>query len=441
MVFNDARQVVETAIDNYREQTSRYTQRISNWMSKGDQGTGFAVTGSGAAVGLLLGIAAGSILLALIAAAHALVTAAVFLTVRMLGLVLRGVDSFCHFIYGVTSLSCPNCARKVLPYPSYRCPTSGCGAMHTDIRPGRLGFVRRVCRCGNELPTTIFNGAHKLDAFCPHCGHALPHGVGTAPEIVLAFVGAAGSGKTRLMYGMIESLQELDDEGVEVECLGDTAERLTQIKASITHTGNTGKTLVTTRPKAYGLRLGMHGGDRLLYLFDAAGEQSYRTETSKDLGYLDKMRILILVIDPLAADSLWSSLPPVERARLARLRSESRMELVTFDQTYEQLQSMGVRAGSVRLALVVTKADLLTVRGETPAYWPEAKLEEWVSTPDGLDLGDLVRSARRYFKDVEFFCTAAVTDEEGNVHRSVAGLVQVLLEHEGVTLRRPARAG
>jgi hypothetical protein len=57
-----------------------------------------------------------------------------------------------------------------------------------------------------------------------------------------------------------------------------------------------------------------------------------------------------------------------------------------------------------------------------------------------LDLGDLVRGARQYFRDVTFFQTAAITDGEGVVDQTVEDMVRWMLRRQGVTIPRLARA-
>ena len=78
---------------------------------------------------------------------------------------------------------------------------------HRDIRPGRFGILRRRCQCGEPMKTLLLFGSAGMSAYCPLCDHALEHGPGKAPEIVLPFFGAAGAGKTRLLFSMVAQLQ------------------------------------------------------------------------------------------------------------------------------------------------------------------------------------------------------------------------------------------
>ncbi len=125
--------------------------------------------------------------------------------VRAAGAVLRGIDSGLLRIKNIR-IHCPHCGERV-PYPGYLCPGQPqCTRWHRDVRPGRFGIIRRYCRCGKRMRTLLLFGSAQMTAFCPRCGQLWQHSPGGEPEIVLAFSGAAGAGKTRLVSAMITQL-------------------------------------------------------------------------------------------------------------------------------------------------------------------------------------------------------------------------------------------
>ena len=62
------------------------------------------------------------------------------------------------------------------------------------------------------MKTLLLFGSAQMDAYCPHCGTSLEHRPGKAPEIVLPFFGAAGAGKTRLLFSMVAQLRLWSEE-------------------------------------------------------------------------------------------------------------------------------------------------------------------------------------------------------------------------------------
>ena len=76
---------------------------------------------------------------------------------------------FADFLYRTIkriSSRCPNCQNK-FDLPVYEC---ACSRKHTRLVPSSYGIFRRKCLCGRKIPTTFFNGRHKLKATCPICG-------------------------------------------------------------------------------------------------------------------------------------------------------------------------------------------------------------------------------------------------------------------------------
>jgi hypothetical protein len=403
------------------------------------------ISQAGVMIGILPGVILGSALMAVFAVAYLTVSALTAAVAACVAVVIRGADTSLRLVYRI-KMPCPAHGGPITSYPVYICQ---CGRKHRNIRPGRHGIKRRICRCERKLPTSLLFGAAGLTAECPNCGVRLPHGFGAAGEIVVPFVGAGNVGKTQLMFQLYQTLSELVTAcGGSIEVESYSKERLDRIANNLKNGSevsgevkNPGKTSPDL-PRAYVLQLTVDGKKRYIYFFDPAGELHYQQARLKTLKYLHKARIIVFVADPLAVDSVWNSLPPDRQRKLAYLRSRASESDLAYQQTRQHMTRMrgkmrplrGKRK-SGRLAFVISKADLIAQASPGPeANSPE--IQRWIEAPEGLDMGNIVRESTRNFTNVEFFQTAAVTTEDGLPHESVETLAQWLLRSEGITLER-----
>jgi hypothetical protein len=418
--------------------------------------------GVGGAVGMAAGTAVGTVAAAGCALVHLLAVGISAASVRAAGTVLRFVDSAVLRIKNIRMV-CPKCYERV-PYPAYECPGRACARRHHDVRPGRFGIVRRRCQCGTRMKTLLLFGSAQMDAYCPHCGTSLEHRPGKAPEIVLPFFGAAGAGKTRLLFSMVAQLRLWSEEagrrldGSDHETAAErSGQKQADIKkradikraevkrageerfvAELADTATVGKLENASKwlspgnatdktplelPRAYVVRLTTHHDAWLLHLFDAAGEFFYTPERTQELRYFSQARTFILVIDPLSVESFWDRLLPDQQAELKAVRSAAPAPDLAYQQAHQEIEAMGVQLSKAHLAVVFSRADLIDTLDDDVATW----------ATDELGLGNLVRSARLNFKEACFFHTAAVM-ADGAMHKSVPELIRWVLARNGVHL-------
>jgi hypothetical protein len=418
--------------------------------------------GVGGAVGMAAGTAVGTVAAAGCALVHLLAVGISAASVRAAGTVLRFVDSAVLRIKNIRMV-CPKCYERV-PYPSYECPGRACARRHHDVRPGRFGIVRRRCQCGTRMKTLLLFGSAQMDAYCPHCGTSLEHRPGKAPEIVLPFFGAAGAGKTRLLFSMVAQLRLWSEEagrrldGSDHETAAErSGQKQADIKkradikraevkrageerfvAELADTATVGKLENASKwlspgnatdktppelPRAYVVRLTTNHDAWLLHLFDAAGEFFYTPERTQELRYFSQARTFILVIDPLSVESFWDRLLPDQQAELKAVRSAAPAPDLAYQQAHQEIEAMGVQLSKAHLAVVFSRADLIDTPDDDVATW----------ATDELGLGNLVRSARLNFKEACFFHTAAVI-ADGAMHKSVPELIRWVLARNGVHL-------
>jgi hypothetical protein len=386
-------------------------------------------------IGVVAGALAGLAAVAALFAVLVLVVAVLLLGAMATVLVLRGLDTVLLRLRSIV-IRCPACFRRV-PYPSYACPSTRCGVRHSDVRPGRYGILVRTCVCKQRLPTLILLGSYRLAAFCPFegCGERLPDRSGTTRELHLPLLGATAAGKTRLMLALLLTFEQQAAEGGSFSIADDdTRRRYGRLRQVIVDNQDTRRTTMVL-PRAYTLYVRLPGRpERLVHLFDAAGERANESERLQELGYLRNASSFLFVIDPLSVEGLWDSLAPHQRDDLARFRLQAPPAEFVVQQVVHNLQTMGVDTGRARLAVSISKSDLLEwvsalAEGHNESGWIEAWLEE------RLGLDNLVRLLRTEFGEVTYFLTAAVTGASGVVDPSVTTLARWLFD--GTRRRRP----
>jgi len=386
--------------------------------------------GIGGAIGMAVGTVVGAVATAGCACVHLLAVGISAAAVRAAGSALRAADSVVLRVKNV-KMVCPDCYGRV-PYPAYECPGDGCTHRHRDIRPGRFGILRRRCQCGAQMKTLLLFGSAGMNAYCPRCNHPLEHRPGHAPELVLPFFGAAGAGKTRLLFSMVTQLQQWSGKQKPAERRGKrfavqfgdstTTRKLENADQLLSPDIDIDKTR-TELPRAYVIRLVSMRRTRIVHMFDAAGELFYTSERTQELGYLDKARTFILVIDPLSVEAFWDRLLPDQQGELKAVRSAAPSPELAYQQAHQEIESMGMRLRKARLAVVFSRADLIDTRTEDVAIWAR----------DELGLGNLVRSARLNFGEACFFHTAAVMTG-GVLDESIPALLRWVLARNGIDL-------
>lgn len=324
---------------------------------------------------------------------------------------------------------CPHCFEHVV-YPAYTC--GDCGRPHLDVRPGVRGVFRRRCACGRDLPTLLLLGSADLAARCPHCDQRLEHRPGEAREFVLPLFGAAGAGKTRLTHGFHQVLEYATQRcrGAHVEVMGqETGRRLRDSQVALRPGHRVAPTPPGRRAQGLTLRVGSDRRALLLQVYDTAGEWFDSTGRTEELTYLGRAGTFLLVLDPLAVPAVWNTLDPAERRRLSRYRSGATDAEQAYtrvrDQVRRQYRVAGKGSGRARLAVVVTRGDLLTGTTVDPTGVPPCL---WVR--EVLGVANLLRAAHADFGAVKVFVTSAVVDAEGVPEPSLVALLRWVLARE-----------
>lgn len=414
---SDLRYVRQVARNRWGQGAEWWTESIGDLMEDslgGDTPSALAPIGVGLSIGLVAGLPLAAVPVAALWVTHEIAVDIATVGVWSAAAALRAVDSAFLAVRHI-KLRCAGCSRRI-PYPAYLCPNPKCEHIHWDIRPGRYGVLRRICECGEKMPTVLlFGAARKLEAICPYrtCQYPLEYRPGEAREIILPIFGAKGAGKTRLLYGILETLLRFSRQGTRVTAADSfTSGWLDDLKSALTRDSVVPATPAVP-PKAHVLHLETGSRHRIVKFLDAAGELFYNSQRSADLIYLGNADTFVLVIDPLSVNACWGSLPSAARRRLAADRSTAPHPELVFQQTAERIAEMGRPRAQRRLAVVFSRADLLgTEYG--PGAGNGAGIREWATA--GLGLTGLIRQAESEFREVAFFHTAPFGVKENNLH-------------------------
>jgi hypothetical protein len=296
-----------------------------------------------------------------------------------------------------------------LTLPVYACPS--CRARHRRLTPNRYGAARHVCRCGTRLPTTVLLGRYRLQAYCPACERPLPPRIGRARVEPLPFVGGPDAGKTTFMVLAINVLS-----GAVAAAGGRTRftvrgdELAFRRLAAELREGRVAKT-GTALPTATMLDVSLpgpviRGGDRILYLFDPSGEHYTGASRVEAMSYLAHGEAMLLVIDPFALPAVQEALTADERrdleARGVVFSPEDPAD--TFQRVRNELAARADGGRQERVAVVVTKADLLR---RTAVGAGVDDLPRWL---EDVGLGNMARELARTAGEVRYLASGLPAD-------------------------------
>ena len=383
---------------------------------------------SAAALGCLL--VAGLTTVAL-AALFALVTwtcvAVSAATIAATATVLRGAEKCWHKVMR-TEASCPHCYHVTLR-PAYRCP--GCAALHRDIRPGRLGLLARRCDCGTLLPTMVLRAAWRLEAVCQRCGKPLRVGSAALRDVRIPIFGVTSAGKTRFLYAALDSLVDVTSRaGIALGFPDEESENEATVALDLIRSGNDTVKTSLTLPTALTCRIGTGAKSTLVHLFDAAGEYFQGAEMHDSLGFLDHGHGLVYVLDPFSIGSVRDQMTGQNAVAKGLANAASGDPEAAYTEVVSRLRDSGVAAQQQRLAIVVSKVDLLSAGGlELPD--DSDTIAQWL-TQQGVH--NLVLSARREFAEVRYFAVASLAAAETGRSHDPGSPLRWLLSSRGVQL-------
>lgn len=193
--------------------------------------------------------------------------------------------------------ACPNagCYKKSI-LPVYHCPK--CNSEHDSLWPSEYGILKRTCKCGEELPTTFFNGRSKLRASCPSCKNTI-ESVEARP-VVIPIIGAPSVGKTFFVFSMVYYIKELltKKTGHKFDFMNSYNESVYNSEITTLHSGQTLRKTTENNPIALNFFLSKNGSKSLMFFYDSAGEAFSSTQHLSQHKFYDYFHGLIFIIDP-----------------------------------------------------------------------------------------------------------------------------------------------
>jgi len=319
--------------------------------------------------------------------------------------------------------ACMNCLH-VTDWPAYECPGPGCTQLHYDVMPGDLGTLYRKCgACGTTFPTLPSRAAWVAQAICKRkeCHQPLPDGAGAVRDIRVPVFGDVAAGKTRYLGASLNSLlADLDNARIKYDYLDaasrDEAER--RLKA-IRANAEMPKTLEGPAT-AINLRVREGKQSDLIHLFDAAGEQYSKPGnwdfenvgrgTNRDsLRFLEDGQGLAYVLDPFSVDRIRDLVANYDQAVIAEAHPAQKDPELSYTEVVNRLRGFGAQVKAQRLAVVVSKVDLLRKAGiDVPTT--SAGIAGWLAD-NGVH--NLVMAAPQEFAEVRFFAVASTDAAPG----------------------------
>jgi hypothetical protein len=284
----------------------------------------------------------------------------------------------------------------------YVCSAPDCGERHRRLVPNRYGAVRHTCRCGARLPTLVVLGRDRLSAECPHCSMPLPGRTGRVRIEHVPIVGGPDAGKSTYLCLAISALgAELSVRGGSASFVDARDERAMSDGLAMLRRGDRLVKTGVVLPRA--VMVDLRPADRILYLFDPAGEY-YAGREIDSQRYLDHAEVALVVVDPLAIPDVWTAFTEADRQVIADTAPSNMAGAVrekagdVVDRLVGALRGRPAGNRLTRLLVVVTKSDVL--RGTSVgAHLGDGPVDGWL---DQVGWGNWVRTLRDHADSVAF---------------------------------------
>lgn len=347
----------------------------------------------------------GTLLFATLSLLHVVLLAVVFLLVYT-GFTVVYLMERSYMLIRRFAAVCPACHHN-LPLPEYLCP--GCGAVHRRLVPSSYGILRRTCNCGEVLPATFFLSRGELPSRCPECEQPLERGNVESRKLFVPLVGGPAVGKTAFLYAAVGSLVDGDGRtGLVTEFFSSRDESAYARTRTAMQGGATPSKTTQTLPYAFTLRVTKGRGERVLYLYDPAGEAYATTEGQVLHRYHGYLSGLVLLVDPFSIPSLRLDYAD----RIAGVEGELKpSELPTEDALSRVFIALEENHGMkpserlrVPVAVVVNKVDAFDLEQDLTAGG-EASVRRWLVLHG---LGDVVQLLEERCQTVRYFACSAL---------------------------------
>jgi hypothetical protein len=274
----------------------------------------------------------------------------------------------------------------------------------------------------------VLRAAWRLEAVCQKCGEPLRPGAAALRDVRIPILGDTSAGKTRFMYAALDSLVDITARAhIPVGFPDEESQDQATVALDLIRSGrNTVKTSQVL-PTALTCRVGTGLGSTLVHLFDTAGEYYRNGQLHDSLGFLDHGHGLVYVLDPFSVGAV-RNLMAGQNVSLAHAATGD--PETAYGEVVSRLRDSGVEAAGQRLAVVVSKADLLSAGGlELPD--DSAAIADWLMS---VGIHNLVLSVQREFAEARFFAVASLAARQTGRSHDPGAPLRWLLASRGVRL-------
>ncbi|MDP8228698.1 MAG: hypothetical protein P9M15_04530 [Candidatus Electryoneaceae bacterium] len=369
----------------------------------------------------------GTIFFSLFSVVHIIILGTFFLTIYVSFTVVWLVDRGYRVWHRIFT-ACPYCHHKSdLPY--YICPK--CNAKHSRLIPSSYGIMKRVCRCGQKLPTNFFNGRSSLEPICPSCSRAIGKDFGTVPPICIPLIGGPSVGKTCFLIASVREFMEkfAPQQGWNVRFpdQGDDEMHYKKLSSNFESGIEPEKTGELT-PRAFNFFVSdpRWKMEKLIYFYDSAGEAFRSSSDLSKHSFYEYLHGFILIIDPFSIRELCDEYEDELKHNQAIKPSEAILD-DTFDTMLNHLmQNYRLKIDqqiTKPCAVIINKVDTFDLAdkiGETAAQRFMRRDSTVVTLEDAVDklcrqvlrdewgLGNFIRKLDSQFKTYRFFTCSAL---------------------------------
>ena len=267
---------------------------------------------------------------------------------------------------------CPhaNCHAQ-MDIPIYECPQ--CKTQHTRLRPSIYGVFYHRCKgpegdtCNYPLPTLDALGRKNLTRYCPTCSREIPQIIGQATNVHLPIVGGPSAGKSYILAAMTSELMQADPltkYGVRLTMPTD-ADTL-RVEQQIDTLRDGGRLVKTSdaddNVSAVTMRASstLNTMDRLLYVYDAAGEHYGTEDRAMQQIYFRYVGGVFLVVDPFSLDVVRTTYADEIEAQRTSIAPSLNPPEDIYGRMLDVLRTYGrKKIETVPVAVIMTKTDAL----------------------------------------------------------------------------------
>ena len=223
-------------------------------------------------------------------------------------------------------------------------------------------------------------------------------------DIRIPVFGDKSAGKTRFVYASLNSLMHSAQQAhIPVSFPDRSSEEQADVGLDLIRSGRDTFATSATVPVALTVRLREGRKSDLVHLFDAAGEHYRDAQRYDTLKFLDDGQGLVYVLDPFSIGTVQDRLAGHNAAVIRQAHAAAGDPEIAYGEVMSRLRDGGVAPASQRLAVVISKADLLHGTGlDLPSE--SAAIAGWL-TDAGMH--NLVMSAQREFAEVRYFTVAS----------------------------------